>query len=416
MEKKREQQLPTPPVSAETAALVSKEWHSYIEPLLPVAERLAGYVTDINDPQLRHEYYRNLYSQLSMGFFALLHADTEHPDLWSYFNQAFNALAPNPDFDYYVSPLNDRGVYRISGFRGTVKRIGFQTGTGQFIPRGIVDDQKLGKTLANYDVDDLNIGPKGEFDVILSPIRPDGYTGDWWELHPSASYLFVRQMSYDWINEIDGRFGIERLDTPAIRPRATVESLQKNLGHIAAWTEGTVKVSADFVPEMTAGLESNQIGFVDMLFYGGIFTQRYAYGVIELEPDEVLIIESKVPDESRYWSFHLLDMFAFTIDWMNRQSSLNGHTATIDKDGYFRAVISEQDPGVPNWLDNAGYRKSFIQIRWEKCSSWPDHAVKKVKLSELREHLPADTAVVTPEQRDAAIRLRRKGAQMRKRW
>ena len=60
MEKKREQQLPTPPVSAEVAALVSKEWRSYIEPLLPVAERLAGYVTDINDPQLRHEYYRNL--------------------------------------------------------------------------------------------------------------------------------------------------------------------------------------------------------------------------------------------------------------------------------------------------------------------------------------------------------------------
>ena len=40
----------------------------------------------------------------------------------------------------------------------------------------------------------------------------------------------------------------------------------------------------------------------------------------------------------------------------------------------------------------------------------------KVKVAEVRDLLPADTPVVTPEQRDAMIRLRRKGAQMRKRW
>jgi hypothetical protein len=43
-------------------------------------------------------------------------------------------------------------------------------------------------------------------------------------------------------------------------------------------------------------------------------------------------------------------------------------------------------------------------------------SIKRVKLSEVRNHLPADTPVVTPEQRAEELRLRVRAAQRRRRW
>jgi hypothetical protein len=101
---------------------------------------------------------------------------------------------------------------------------------------------------------------------------------------------------------------------------------------------------------------------------------------------------------------------------MNRQTHLNGFTAHVDRDGKFRAVVSATDPGVPNWLDTMGYLKGSLLGRWLESSSTPIPRVTRIKLADLRKHLPADTPVVTAEARDAAIRLRRKGAQLRRRW
>lgn len=104
------------------------------------------------------------------------------------------------------------------------------------------------------------------------------------------------------------------------------------------------------------------------------------------------------------------------LDWINRQTSLNGHQARLDKDGKFRAVISATDPGVPNWLYTIGYQQGTFFGRWKECSSTPTPTITKVKLAEVRNYLPADTPIVTAQARDAAIRMRRKGAQLRRRW
>jgi hypothetical protein len=403
--------------SAAFAAVVSEEWSHYIRALEPIAGRLAGYIGKPEDPQMRMEFYRNLLSQVSMGYFALLYADPEHPDFWPYFSQPFNALAPNPDTDYYVTPIHDDGVYRISGFRGTVKMVLFQIGAGAFIPRGTPDEKKLGHTLANYDLDSIELDADGSFEVILSAERPPSYKGNWWKLDRGATNIFVRQVSYDWLNEVDARLAIERLDRPAVKPRSSAQKLDRELRHLAAWVEGTFKASADFVSEMTANLRPNEMGYVDLTDYAGMVTQRYAYGVFKLAEDEALIVEANPPRKPpRYWGIHLLDDYAFTLDWMNRQTSLNGFTATVDDDGICRVIISSRDPGVANWLDCAGYESGFIQARWDLCETWPEYRTLKVKHSELAHYLPASTRRVSLAERDAAIRLRRKGAQMRKRW
>ena len=93
---------------------------------------------------------------------------------------------------------------------------------------------------------------------------------------------------------------------------------------------------------------------------------------------------------------------------MNRQSSLNDAQAHVDGDGKFRAVISQRDPGVPNWLDKADYPWGIIQMRLNRANEYPDPTIKKVPLADVREHLPADTPVVTPRSAQEQLRRRRK--------
>ena len=404
-------------IADDNESLVSKEWNSYIGPLQPIAEKLAANLTDPQDPQLRREMYRALFAGISVGYLGLLNADAQHPDFFPYTTQAYNALANNPDDDYYVTPIEDSGVYKISGYRGTVKKVDFQIGAGLFIPRGMIDGFYLGKNLGNFNLkDDVHLKKDGSFEVILSRERPTGYKGDWWKMGEGASNILVRQISYDWLHEVDARLAIERLDTPAVKPRPSAEQLDANLKQIAVWTEQTVTASATFIKGIRSQQGVNNIAYKDLSLYAGKRSQRYAYGGFDLKPDEALIIEAKVPQQCDYWSIHLVDDFGFILDWMNRQTSLNGFTAKVDKDGVFRVVVSAQDPGVPNWLDNAGYKTGAIQVRWEKCNEYPTHTTRLVNIADLRKFLPAETPAVTPEARDASIRLRRKGAQMRKRW
>jgi hypothetical protein len=75
-----------------------------------------------------------------------------------------------------------------------------------------------------------------------------------------------------------------------------------------------------------------------------------------------------------------------------------------------------EDPGVPNWLDPAGFTEGTIYGRWYDCDSNPVPTITRVALPELRHHLPSDTPVVTSHEREAELRGRVRAAQRRRRW
>lgn len=399
--------------AADGATTADREWRAHVEPLAPIGGRMAALMRDPNDPQLRQELYKFLYSQIGAAYFGLVFASPEHPDFWPMFNEAFNEGFPNPDDAYYLTVIDDDGVYKISGYRGTVRMLDLQVGSGPLNARGT---GSFGPTLANYDFDKLHLGKDGAFEVVLSPSRPIGWKGDWWKLDPKATYLLVRQRAYDLLREVDGRLAIERLDRPAIRPRATTQELEAKLRDIPAWVEGWTKFSIEWVKRLRNQGLVNKLQVKDYSYTSGLSTQRYIEGVFDLESDDALLIETEVPKHCRYWNFQLTDELWSSVGYINRQSTLNGRTARLDKDGKFRAVVSAQDPGVPNWLDNGGLKQGLVYGRWTGCDSHPLPSVTKIKVAEVRKYLPADTPTITAEARDAAIRLHRKGVQLRRRW
>lgn len=413
------------PDAEERARIADKEWRAYIEPLLPLGGEIAKMYPPATDPQIRQEMFRFMYSQFGAAYMQLVYASPEYPDFVPNWSQVWNNGGNlNPDNVQQFTPLDDDGVYKVSGFRGSVYIVDLQVGDSSMFAYGRRNkDKSYGPSLANYDIDELNIGKNGAFEFILSAKRPEGYTGDWRELPPHSNYLLVRQLSYDWLNEVDARLAIERLDRPAAKPRQSAAEIKAALDGVPGWTERWLKMAigpqeADKVDWKTAWGVANADKIVLIDFtrdQGGRSAQKYICGRFELEANEALIYQMK-PGKCRYWNLHLGSEMLNTFDFMNRQVSLNGFMAKPDSDGTIRIVISAQDPGVPNWLDNMGHKAGYIWGRLDTCESYAEPTITKVALADVRKHLPAETKVVSAEERDAAIRLRRKGAQLRRRW
>jgi hypothetical protein len=150
---------------------------------------------------------------------------------------------------------------------------------------------------------------------------------------------------------------------------------------------------------------------------GGLATkQAYYDGIHEIDDDEALIVEFPVPQSCHYWQILVADDRFATVDWVNRQSSLNDVQAHVDDDGWFRGVVSKRDPGVYNWLDKADWPWGILQARFYRADDFPEATVTTVPVKEVLDHLPAATRTVTPAERVEQLRQRRTGAQLRNIW
>jgi len=131
---------------------------------------------------------------------------------------------------------------------------------------------------------------------------------------------------------------------------------------------------------------------------GGNKNIQYGFGRFELAADQALVIEFARPD-ARLWSVQwLTDPWYESPDLANRSTSVSGRLH-VGPDGIVRVVVSATDPGVPNWLDVTGYSRGVLMMRWIWCKAGSDISTKVVDLAALRNVVPADTPIVTPDQR-----------------
>jgi hypothetical protein len=226
----------------------------------------------------------------------------------------------------------------------------------------------------------------------------------------------VRIVGCDWGVEREPRFGIARLDVDEAKGRPSAAALHHAFGEIPGIVGVCALAFPTHVEELRAEGHINALKIFDVSQMSGLVGQFYYEGAYELADDEALISEVRVPASYRYWSIILTNDLYETTDWYNNQSSLNDTQGVVDGDGVFRTVISARDPGVHNWLDTSGYASGAIQGRWFEASERPMPTIRKVRLADVRQNLPADTRLVNPAERAIALRNRRIAAQMRKIW
>ncbi len=296
------------------------EWDQFLDMLRNSGRESVATLWHPDEAQMRQENYRYLLISLAQGYLMLFHADPDYPDWVTFINSGFPNAGPNPDTIYWYSPIRADGVYRISGTRGSVYYCDIQVAGGML---GMFD--RPGPRLSGVDLDTIRIEPDGTFELILSKERPRGYQGNWHQLDPRAMDLCVRQVSYDWVNEVDARLAIERLDVPASKPRVQKEQLSARLKqlvrYVDVWGQFWLKYTRDLRDQNVINrLEQMRVG--DDI--GGLDEQYYYHGIYDLTPDEALIVETDVPQANASTgtsTFATSSSWAWTGPTANRAST-----------------------------------------------------------------------------------------------
>ena len=391
------------------------EWAAFLRILEAAPERLRQCQVDPDEEQIRLESYKYLLIGLCQGIYMTQFTDPDFPVWVPNAHFPLGYAGPNPDLTYYYTQVNPAGVYRLWGRRNSVRFASMQVGTDWFGVSYLPEhdcEQHAGRAqnarpLATYDFDGhIQCDADGSFELILSAERPADWTGNWWHMPPESCSLITRFFAYDIANEVDPEIHIERLDGPARPKRAGMERYKHGIKAAAHIGVEMLAFFAEQIAKQRRELGENT--FRITTFGGaGFNSQAYLQAPYVMNDDEVLIVETDIPQHCFYWNFQLTDELFSLFDYVNVQNSLNGFSAHIDSDGRFRAVVSSRDPGVHNWLDACDRNHGAILGRWTRADSHPLPVIKRVKFADLKNHLPADTRYVTGEERTAALRRRR---------
>ena len=392
-------------------------WDAQMEALKGVADHLLATWRPDNASEAEVQDMNKLaLSILACGYLCNVYTDARRPVFMPLWNYACNQGGPNPDYVYLSAEIDGAGVYELVGRRGTVRFVEItQQGPGMMTSLKNVE-KRMKFNAITHDLDDLTIADDGSFRVLLSVERPEGHDGDWWQLNPEVGKLLMRKCACDWNTEIDAQVAINRLDDSG-EDMAPAE-IARRFSEMGDWIKGMIDFDMELVRYYREHHGINVLLRSQWIQQGGGLATKQAYydGIHEIADDEALIVEFPVPTDCLYWQILVADDRFSTVDWVNRQSSLNDVQARIDPDGWFRGVVSKQDPGVHNWLDKANWPWGILQARFYRADDYPEATVTKVPVAEVLEHLPADTPVLTPEEREAQLRHRRTGAQLRRIW
>jgi hypothetical protein len=298
-----------------------------------------------------------------------------------------------PDCIYTGAPLRGGESYRIWGNRGTARYVGLQSMAGM-------------ASSANVLLDELDLGPDGEVELMLSTER---HEGNWLPIADNATVLVVRHFFYDWDTEVASSLSIERIGggRPGSSEGRTAADPREVAARQLIALGDFVVANLEFFLQFSRPETTNTfLPPFDGTAMGAAAENRPVIGSFELGPDEALLVEV-TPPEGLYWSYSLGNPWWETVDYASHQSSLNGHQAVVDDDGLLRVVIGHEDPGVANWLDTAGHSAGPVILRCVRTETAPMPTTRVVPCADVAAELPSGTRRVTPQERRAVIDARR---------
>lgn len=308
-------------------------------------------------------------------------------------NQFTKMGLDNPDTVYYHAYLRPDAEYVVRGRRGTTVDLSFQLLNGDYSPSSTPDGSVA------FDDRTLDIGADGSFEFRLNDL-PEG-----------AAMLAVREVYDDWSAQ-RGTIAIERTDTVGTAPDAgpTRDDLAKRYTVAGKMLLSRIKTWLVF-PEWFYLNEPVNTITAPRVTPGGLSSQYSAVGHYDVADDEAIVLT--VPrGEAPYLGFQLGSPWYISLDYIHHQTSLNGHQAQVDPDGNIRIVVSEQDPGVANWVERLGHDRGYLQFRWQRVDAPVTEGLtlQIVPVAELPDVLPYHSSnVVTPDAWAARIAERQRG-------
>lgn len=394
----------TPDVDAER--LMSGEaWSDFCDALKRAGEQILAPGAP-STPLDRAEGFRYLLGLVDSGIRQAIDlADPDQPRFLRNPDSRRKWGAENADNQYLWTRVRSDATYRITGRRGSAFDFLVEVKEG-YMQLG--DDRNFATLTASQ----IEAEPDGSFEIRLSA-APQGK--NWLPLHPDAKYVVIRQYFHDWEGEEPAEFHIVRVGQEGLPPPLPAPAASAQLLDDAGeWIETTTRFWNQWVRQLRDQHRPGGIAPARR-YVGGADDIYYGNGTYRLARDEALLIETELP-EARYWAFQLCNLWFESMDYANRQTSLNDRQAHIDGDGRLRCVIAHEDPGIPNWLDTAGHLEGVVQYRWIWTRTNPQPRARVVPFAEIRRHLHVDTPTVSREKRRDVIRRRQAHVARRERF
>ncbi len=296
----------------------------------------------------------------------------------------------NPDSVYRVIPIDGDERYVIRGQA----------------PRHRMTENYFtlwDRDMATVDVLDgrrLELGADGAFEITVDRDPANGRPNHV-RSTPEAHEFYIRDVLMDWKRERINRLSIERLGGAPGRPAPSLEEeLELAARYMWKWARETDRWNAQ--PE---GIPVNHFEFkIDRDTDGALRSQIYVLGHFRLASDDEALVLTVDLGGADYFVAPISNAWGTTLDIQNRTASLNRAQSQPNADGTITYVLSVRDPGVHNWLDPCGLHEGTLTLRWaefakDRPEGGPSVTSRVVPLAGLRDHLPAETAFVTPEMR-----------------
>jgi hypothetical protein len=318
----------------------------------------------------RREGYRMLARTLALGFDRMLEfADPSVPDFFRLQSAHRKFAGDNPDQLYHGAAIDGAHTYRIrgrwSGEGVTTRLIEISVYGGGLS----FDDPNAKRRLVGHlDERELVIADDGTFEVTVGPGSHEGNsirTSD-----DSQSLLVRRYFSRpQLVDELP--LSIELVGEAPSRAPLDARGLAKGLIGSGAFLREVVKIWGGWYPDVRARLGANVLKPLED--DGSLLTpagMTYLQGAWELAEDEALLVRF-VPPDVPYWGFLPMNVWMESFDWRVAPVTRNGDSAVLAADGSVTLVLSEQDPGLPNWLATLGHRRGLMSLRLARLGEQP---------------------------------------------
>jgi hypothetical protein len=124
----------------------------------------------------------------------------------------------------------------------------------------------------------------------------------------------------------------------------------------------------------------------------------------ELRDDEALVLE--FADPGTFWMITCEAVFGNSMDYLYRPVSYTPSRTAIDPDGKIRLVLSGQDPGYANWIDNQQFNAGELSFRNVQTVTMPEFRTTVVKRSEIDRHMHPQARRAGPDERRRELERR----------
>ncbi|WP_067974741.1 DUF1214 domain-containing protein [Mycolicibacter icosiumassiliensis] len=302
--------------------------------------------------------YRWALSLLRVASEAYIWGDADKPILVDVIGPYLKWGGDNSDAFYQLAPIDPSRSYRVTGNRGDAVYLSMTVYGGP-------DDGRYSDRIIDT-INDRDLAPDadGNFEFIISAQEQQG---NWLKLEPDAVFILTRDYLTDPGTDVRVQWKIEALDDTGRRPDTRAD-LSRRMRAARTWIReqaamAPVRLPANVLQEPYP-VPSRTVGWA-------AGDAAYSMGAYELQPGQALVIEGTSP-ECVFWNLCLWNPFLHTYDYTRERVTINGAHVSYAPDGFWQIVISETDPGHPNWVSTAGRSKGLIWLRWFLPEATPD--------------------------------------------